>query len=108
MSEQEYYLRDSVSERMNIFYKFPYKSIVIGALSLEIIFSACYQINRYLLHMLQINLLSHIFISRIIKQYFDFKLSKSLLYPNPLCNSDDILHLIKPFKVHRMRNVCTL
>ena len=33
ISEQEYcsYLRDSVSERMNIFYIFPYKSIVIGA-----------------------------------------------------------------------------
>ena len=33
MSEQEYciYLRDSVSERMNIFYMFPYISIVIGA-----------------------------------------------------------------------------
>ena len=32
-SEQEYclYLRDSVSERMNIFYMFPYKYIVIGA-----------------------------------------------------------------------------
>ena len=32
-SEQEYclYLRDIVSERMNIFYIFPYKSIVIGA-----------------------------------------------------------------------------
>ena len=33
MSKQEYclYLRDSVSERMSIFYMFPYKSIVIGA-----------------------------------------------------------------------------
>ena len=32
-SEQDYclYLRDSVSERMNIYYMFPYKSIVIGA-----------------------------------------------------------------------------
>ena len=32
-SEQEYclYLNDSVSERMNIFYMFPYKSIIIGA-----------------------------------------------------------------------------
>ena len=32
-SEQEYclYLRDSVSERMKIFYMFPSKSIVIGA-----------------------------------------------------------------------------
>ena len=32
-SEQEYclYLRDSVSERMNILYMFPYKSLVIGA-----------------------------------------------------------------------------
>ena len=31
-SEQEYchYLRDSVPERTNIFYMFPYKSIVIG------------------------------------------------------------------------------
>ena len=31
-SEQEYclYLRDNVSERMNIFYMFPYKSIVIS------------------------------------------------------------------------------
>ena len=37
MCEQEYclYLRDSVSERMNIFYMFPYKSIVIGAYSLN-------------------------------------------------------------------------
>ena len=55
MSGQEYcfYLRDSVAERMNIFYMFPYKSIVIvGALTLKIIFSACHQINRYLLHML--------------------------------------------------------
>ena len=53
-SEQEYclYLRDNVSERMYIFYMFPYKSIVIGALTLEIIFSAWYQTNRYLLHML--------------------------------------------------------
>ena len=31
---------------------FPYKSIVIGALTLEIIFSAYYQTKRYLLHML--------------------------------------------------------
>ena len=33
MSEQEYclYLRDSISERMNMFYMFPYKSIGIGA-----------------------------------------------------------------------------
>ena len=33
MSEQKYclYVRDSVSERMNIFYMFPYKFIVIGA-----------------------------------------------------------------------------
>ena len=32
-SEQEHclYLRDSVSERMDIFYMFPYKSFVIGA-----------------------------------------------------------------------------
>ena len=32
-SEQEHclYLIDSVSERINIFYMFPYKSIVIGA-----------------------------------------------------------------------------
>ena len=55
MSEQEYclYVRDSVSERMNIIYMFPHKSIIIGALTLEIIFSACYQTNRYkLLHML--------------------------------------------------------
>ena len=31
--EQEYclYLRESVSKRMNLFYIFPYKSIVIGA-----------------------------------------------------------------------------
>ena len=37
MCEQEYcfYLRDSVSERMNMFYMFPYKSIVIGAYSLN-------------------------------------------------------------------------
>ena len=53
MSEQEnsLYLRDSVSERMNIhvFYMFTYKSIAIGAKTLEIIFSACCQINRYLL-----------------------------------------------------------
>ena len=54
MSEQEFclYLRYIVSERMNIFYMFPYKSIVISAFTLEIIFSACYQTNRYLLHML--------------------------------------------------------
>ena len=31
-------------------------------------------------------------ISKIIKQYFDIKLSKGLLYPNPLWNSADILH----------------
>ena len=33
MSEQEYrlYLRDNVSERINIFYMFPYKSIFIDA-----------------------------------------------------------------------------
>ena len=32
MSEQEYclYLNDTVSERMNIFYMFPYKYIVIS------------------------------------------------------------------------------
>ena len=53
MSEQEYclYLKDSVSERMNIFYIFLYKYIVIGAQTVEIIFNACYQINRYLLQM---------------------------------------------------------
>ena len=57
MSEQEYCLclRDSVSERINIFYVCPYKSIVIGAYTLGIIFSTCYQTNRYLLHMLLIN-----------------------------------------------------
>ena len=37
---------------MNIFYLFSYQSIVIGALTLEIMFSACYQTYRYLLHML--------------------------------------------------------
>ena len=54
MSEQEHclYYRDSVSERMNIFYMFPYESIVIGALTVEIIFSVCYQTNSYMLHML--------------------------------------------------------
>ena len=33
MSEQEYchYFRDSVSERINIFYMFPYNYFVIGA-----------------------------------------------------------------------------
>ena len=31
MSEQESLLKIFVSERMNIFYMFPYKSIVIGA-----------------------------------------------------------------------------
>ena len=46
------YVIDSASERMNIFYMFPYKSIVIGAKTLEIVFSACHQTNRYLLHML--------------------------------------------------------
>ena len=33
-------------------------------------------------------------ISKVIKQYFDIKLSKSLLHPNPLWNSADILHLM--------------
>ena len=33
-------------------------------------------------------------ISKIIKQYFDIKLSKSLLHPNPLWNSADKLHLM--------------
>ena len=33
-------------------------------------------------------------ISKIIKQYFDIKLSKGLLHPNPLWNSADILHLM--------------
>ena len=33
-------------------------------------------------------------ISKIIKQYFDIKLSKGLLHPNPLCNSADKLHLM--------------
>ena len=37
---------------MNIFYRFPYKSIVIGAYTLEIIFGACYQTNRYVLYIL--------------------------------------------------------
>ena len=32
--------------------------------------------------------------SKIIKQYFDIKLSKGLLHPNPLWNSADILHLM--------------
>ena len=42
MCEQEYclYLRDSVSERMNIFYMCPYKSIVIGAENSIIEFSS--------------------------------------------------------------------
>ena len=33
MSEQEYclYLRDNISERMKLFYMFPYNFIVIGA-----------------------------------------------------------------------------
>ena len=33
-------------------------------------------------------------ISKIIKQYFNIKLSKGLLHPNPLWNSADKLHLI--------------
>ena len=33
-------------------------------------------------------------ISKIIKQYFDNKLSKGLLHPNPLWNSADILYLM--------------
>ena len=33
-------------------------------------------------------------ISEIIKQYFDIKLSKGLLHPNPLWNSADKLHLM--------------
>ena len=33
-------------------------------------------------------------ISKIIKQYFDIKLSKGLLHPNPLWNSADKLHLM--------------
>ena len=33
-------------------------------------------------------------ISKIIKQYFDIKLSKGLLHPNPLLNSVDKLHLM--------------
>ena len=47
-------------------------------------------------------------ISKIIKQYFDIKLSKGLLDPNPLWNSADIYHIMKPFKVHLIRNVCSL
>ena len=39
LKEYYLYLRDSVSERMNIFYMSPYKSIVIR--TLEIKFSAC-------------------------------------------------------------------
>ena len=35
------YLRDTVSERMNIFYMFHYLTIVIGAYTLEIILGAC-------------------------------------------------------------------
>ena len=31
---------------------FPYKSIVIDALTLDILFSACYQTNIYWFHML--------------------------------------------------------
>ena len=34
--------------------------------------------------------------------------SKGLLHPNPLWNSADKLHLMSPFKVHLIRNVCTL
>ena len=34
---------DTVSERMNIFYMVHYLTIVIGAYTLEIILSACYQ-----------------------------------------------------------------
>ena len=41
----EIVLRDSVSERMNIFYMIPYKSIVIGALTLEI-YIQCMLSNR--------------------------------------------------------------
>ena len=33
-------------------------------------------------------------ISKIIKQYFEIKLSKGLLHLNPLWNSADILHLM--------------
>ena len=33
-------------------------------------------------------------ISKIIKQYFDIKLSKGLLHPNPFWNSADKLHLM--------------
>ena len=35
---------------MNILYVVPYKSIVIGALTSEIMFCECYQTNWYLLH----------------------------------------------------------
>ena len=33
-------------------------------------------------------------ISKIIKQYFDIRLSKGLLHPYPLWNSADIVHLM--------------
>ena len=44
MSEQEYVFskRLSVSERMNLFHTFPYKSIVISAETLERIIDTCY------------------------------------------------------------------
>ena len=52
-NEQRYCLdvRDDISERMNIFYMFPYKSLVFGDSILEIIFIADYQAHGFLLQM---------------------------------------------------------
>ena len=54
MSEQEHclYSSDSVSVRMKLLYTFSYKSIALVHNTKEFIFSTCYQIHRYLLHVL--------------------------------------------------------
>ena len=44
-------VRDDFSEKMNIFYVFPSKSLVSGALILEIILIAYYQAHAPLLQM---------------------------------------------------------
>ena len=50
---------DDISERTNILYKCTYKSLVIGAKTLEIIFISDYQAHGLMLQMLSMNFLTH-------------------------------------------------
>ena len=60
---------DDISERINIFHMCTYKSLIIGAKTLEIIIISDYQAYGLLLQMLSMNVLTHFLILCINVKY---------------------------------------